>query len=117
MVKESILVWGSKKVSLVREISQEGVSGPGLSVERLYHNDKCPTPAHRTLGGEDTWESVKMEAWTFSTYSSLSSKANGLVCPIPPPPKLLSASTFPTVSLLCELQPAALLEAGEGGQP
>lgn len=71
MVKESILVWGSKKVSLVGEVSQEGVSGPGLSIERLYHNDKCPTPARRTLEGADTWESVKMEAWTFSTYSSV----------------------------------------------
>lgn len=95
MVKESILVWGSKKVSLVREISQEGVSGPGLSVERLYHNDKCPTPAHRTLEGEDTWKSVKMEAWTFSTYSSLSSKANRLVCPILLPQSFSQPVPFP----------------------
>lgn len=100
MVKESILVWGSKKVSLVGEVSQEGVSGPGLSIQRLYHNDKCPTPARRTLERADTWESVKMEV-----HIPLSSKANGLLCSPTraPPPQLLSASAFPTVSLLlCE---------------
>lgn len=84
MVKESILVWGSNKVSLAGEVSQEGVSGPGLSVERLYHNDKCHTPTHRTLEGEDTWESVKMEAWTFIVHIPFLSKANRLVCPPSP---------------------------------
>lgn len=92
MVKESILVWGSKKVSLVGEVSQEGVSGPGLSIQRLYHNDKCPTPARRTLERADTWESVKMEAWTFSTYSSVVQSQRTSLLPHPCPSTTASLS-------------------------
>lgn len=109
MGKESILVWGSEKVPLVKE----GISGPGGGIERLHHNDQSPNPSHPNLqepGGERTPGSLSGLRQGPGPLAplSLSTKPDEL-CPD-------SASFFfPTLSGICEERPAALLEVGERG--
>lgn len=57
-VKESLLVWGSEKVSPVKE----GISEPAGGRERFHHNVPCTTQPAGTWRGEDTWKSVRTEA-------------------------------------------------------
>lgn len=89
MVKESILVWGSKTVSLGGRSFSRRDFRASTGYGETSSQQQVPTPAHRTLEGEDTWESVRMEARSLDLSLvpiPLSSKARSSSQLVPSPP-------------------------------
>lgn len=65
MVKDSILVWVSKKVSLVREVSREGILGPGLGIETLIPSDNPQERGRERTAGR--LSRLRQGVWTSSS--------------------------------------------------